>query len=527
MSTINVSLPSDGQTIDASDVNSPINTIVAAINGNLDDDNIKSGANINGSKILAGSIPGSRFDTTTAGGWIVDTTNLPAPNTVTYNGNHNYSVVFNSTDLTDTLSPGMRLRFTRTVTAPTQCTDLEAGSSQYYSKTSPAGVTFTDDFTCMAWVKLESYAVGGIIARRNADTEGWSLGVSASGHITLGAYRIAGNNSVTTSHRSIPLNEWVHVAATCDLSGTSVLIYINGILVTSATVITGTITALVQGTTDLVVGAEKSAGTNPFDGKIAQAAVFNAVLSAATIRSYASQTLSGSETSLVSAYSFNNVITDLNTTNANNLTAQGSAVATNADSPFAGGASAVGGYTAGTTEFGEVFDVSFSTNTTVVVQVPVGYALPTSGGLSAIAYSVAAHPIGWPGLNKTLAYAMIQSSFSTTATPNFEDVSGLSCTFYVPKGRKVKAIFFAGRLVGNGNAYTQAIRESSTSLTQLVAAHSISTESTLQDVITASSGSHTYKASIAQNGAGTLTIGAGAGGTVATNGVAYLAIELD
>jgi len=42
------------------------------------------------------------------------------PDTVTALGNRSYSMVFNGTDLTDTLSPGMRLKMTRTVTAPTQ-----------------------------------------------------------------------------------------------------------------------------------------------------------------------------------------------------------------------------------------------------------------------------------------------------------------------------------------------------------------------------------------------------------------------
>ena len=40
MGTISVSLPSDGQTIDAADYNVPINTIVNTINGQLNADNI-------------------------------------------------------------------------------------------------------------------------------------------------------------------------------------------------------------------------------------------------------------------------------------------------------------------------------------------------------------------------------------------------------------------------------------------------------------------------------------------------------
>lgn len=53
MGLISLSLPSDGDTADAADVNSPFNTIATAINGNLDNDNIKTGAGISTSKLAA------------------------------------------------------------------------------------------------------------------------------------------------------------------------------------------------------------------------------------------------------------------------------------------------------------------------------------------------------------------------------------------------------------------------------------------------------------------------------------------
>lgn len=43
MATISITTPSDGQTIDASDVATPLNTIVTEINGNLDSNNIAEG----------------------------------------------------------------------------------------------------------------------------------------------------------------------------------------------------------------------------------------------------------------------------------------------------------------------------------------------------------------------------------------------------------------------------------------------------------------------------------------------------
>lgn len=51
MGTISVSLPADGTTADVTDYNTPITTIVNAINGNLDNANIASGAAISTTKL--------------------------------------------------------------------------------------------------------------------------------------------------------------------------------------------------------------------------------------------------------------------------------------------------------------------------------------------------------------------------------------------------------------------------------------------------------------------------------------------
>jgi hypothetical protein len=56
MANISVSLPADGETIDAADYNTPINTIVNEINGNLDNSNIDAAAAIAGSKLADSAI---------------------------------------------------------------------------------------------------------------------------------------------------------------------------------------------------------------------------------------------------------------------------------------------------------------------------------------------------------------------------------------------------------------------------------------------------------------------------------------
>lgn len=325
-------------------------------------------------------------------------TGLPTPNTVAATGNRSYTLTFNSTDLTGYISEGTRLRTTRTVAAPTQCTDLESGSSQYYNKTTPAGMTFTDDFVVSAWIKLESYPSSGrvAIASRYNGTSGFILDVPSTGQLRLLGYNASSANfSYVQSYQSIPLNKWVHVAAQLDMStftATTTTSYtmMDGVDVPATVARGGTNpTALVQAG-NLEIGSDNA--TDFFDGKIAQVAIYSAKVTQANILATISQGLSGSETSLISAYSFNNSINDLNA-NANNLTAQGSAVATNADSPFGTQAS---GLISSTLDYGIVQSCTFSTNTTMVVQVPEGDTIPTSGGVSAVSYSGMKTPYGFP-----------------------------------------------------------------------------------------------------------------------------------
>jgi len=53
MGIVTVSLVADGTTADVADVNTPINTIVTEINGNLDNNNIKAAAGIDPTKLAS------------------------------------------------------------------------------------------------------------------------------------------------------------------------------------------------------------------------------------------------------------------------------------------------------------------------------------------------------------------------------------------------------------------------------------------------------------------------------------------
>ena len=369
---------------------------------------------------VAGNVQAQSFTITGSGGNQGWETGLPTPNTVTYNGNRSYDLVFNSTDLTDTLSPGMRIRTSRTVAAPTQCTSLN-GTTQYWVKTSPNKLTFTDDFVVSAWIKVSSYAQGAIVSRFNG-TSGWELRLEATGQVYFVGFNAGGTNfSYVQSYQSVPLNKWVHVTAQLDMSSftattTTSYVMLDGKDVPCVVARGGTNpTALVQAG-NLEIGS-RNGGTLLFPGKIAQVAIYNAKVTQANIVATISQGLSGSETSLASAYSFNNSTADLNTSTPNDLVAgAGSPTATNADSPFALGNDLASAYTKGTTDFGVVMATSFSTNTTVTVQVPEGCTIPTSGGVTSVVYSGQRSPYGFPS-NRNLwtvecinKYQVIQSS---------------------------------------------------------------------------------------------------------------------
>ena len=364
---------------------------------------------------------------------------LPSVSSVTNNGNRSYDVTFGST-VASYLTPGMRVRTSRTVAAPTQCTDLESGSSQYFSKSSPTNMAQTDDITEMAWIKLESYTGSEmtISSRANGTTDGWRFAIDASGRVLLAGMRAA--DDYVRSYQSVPLGKWVHVAASIDSSGGTGATYIDGIAVPTEYGNNGN-TAFLTPTADFRIGAG-TGGTLFFDGKIAQVAHFSAVISAATLRSYMSQGLSGSETSLISAYSFNNSINDLNA-NANNLTAQGSAVATNADSPFTVDANGVVG---GTYDFGIVTKVA---TTTATVQVPEGCAIPTSGGVSAVDLSTSDSPFGFPN-TKLVSAVLVASSYSTTSTSAVQ-IPGLTTTVTVPtNATNIKITALLPNVTANG-----------------------------------------------------------------------------
>lgn len=378
---------------------------------------------------------GSLFDSYRTG-W---TTLGYAPNTVAANGNRSYDLTFSGVNLTGTVSNGMRLKLPRTVTPPTQCTSLN-GSTQYWNKTSGlTAIAFTDDFVVSAWVKLSSYPASGasIVSRYNG-TSGWDISVDSQGRIASYGYNGGSSNlSGHFTYQALPLNKWVHIAVQVDMSSyptasaTTNYAMFDGVNAPTQTFRSGTNpTSLVQ-QGNLEIGS-RNGGTLPFPGKIAQVALYNAKVTQATILASMNQTLTGSETSLLGAWTFNGNGND-SSSNALNLTAQGSAVATNTDSPM------------NATEYGIIMASSYSTNTVLTVQVPEGYTLPTSGGIGTAYYSANRSPYGFPSDREKWVVDSIYLSVITTAASAGTAYNPGSASLTIPVG--------AWKLNFEGNMY--------------------------------------------------------------------------
>jgi hypothetical protein len=268
--------------------------------------------------------------TSTSAGW------NPIGQTLTYsanNGNKEF-VVTTPSDLSSFLTPGQKIMFARGTAPPTQSMAFTAASSQYATKSSPTGITFTSAFTCEAWVYLTGYTgnIQAIISRTDDSTGGFLLYINSSGQVAI-QYNNATTFTPFTSYQSVPLNRWVHVAGVVtSVSSKTGAIYINGVSVPLSVGGSGA-TTLVQ-TGNLSVGAFNAGIASTFlNGYISEVRVWSVAQSQANIQANMAISLTGSESNLVALFQGNGNFND-KTSNANNLTATNGAIATQAANPY-------------------------------------------------------------------------------------------------------------------------------------------------------------------------------------------------
>lgn len=341
-------------------------------------------------------------------------------------GNKEFTVT-NGNNLTGILTAGMKFSAQRSVTPPTQSMAFIAANSQYATKSSPSGITFTSAFTCEAWVKLNSYTGSSqFVMEHENGTSGWGFNLTATGQVNI-YYGSGSSFTNLTSYQSIPLGQWVHVAGVVSsVSSQTASIYINGLLVGSS--VSGSATALVQpASTDLRVGAYNTPGQY-FDGEISEPRVWSVAQSQTLVQNNMGINVVGTETNLVFALQ-TGAFTDL-TTNGNTLTAVNSAIATQADNPY------------NATEYALITKVVYTGGVTTLTLKTVSGTIPNMA-LSNAQYSVAANPYGWPSVKgslqgHTLLWLPLLSSQTTTSTTPVAfstPTSGFSgWTFTVPQG---------------------------------------------------------------------------------------------
>jgi hypothetical protein len=338
-------------------------------NSNL---SIAGNATITGNLTVSGTITSNQI---TQGWNTIGTTLTYSAN----NGNREF-VVTTGTDQTGVLSPGMKVKVSRSVTPPTQCMAFASASNQYATKSSPSGITFTSAFTCEAWVYLNSYLSGDqyIVSRSDAITSGWALVIKPSGQIK-GFY---GGSSVFTeidSYQSVPLKTWTHIAfAVTNASTKSMAIYMNGTNIASN--VASSAASTVTQANNLSMGAANAGvASSFFNGYLSEVRVWSVGQTQANIQANMAINLTGSETNLVALFKGGGNFNDL-TSNANTLTAGGGAIATQAANPY------------NATEYGIITAI---TSSTITMFTGKQCTIPNMT-LNTPQYSVSRTPFGFP-----------------------------------------------------------------------------------------------------------------------------------
>jgi len=374
-------------------------------------------------------------------GWEINTTSTITA--VTNNGNRSYTLT-HSASVAAVISEGMRRRFQRTVAANTYMGGLFNGSSHYFTKTSPSGTlgTVTNNFTIEAYVQPTSYATAVIASRQDATpSNGLALQLTSSGQVAVYVRNGGVNNyRLVATYQSVPLNKKTHVAASW--TGGTVVIYIDGVSVPVQAATTSGTAPTVAGTGgDFSIGRAGAYAVEYFPGYISNVAVFDAVLSAATIREHAKGKLLGNETNCIGAWSLDNTANDQNSA-GNNLTATGGVGFSNV-SPFGNNGKS------STLEYGLTMSVS-SDGLTEVVQVPEGCALPTA--ITSQDYSTQGNPFGWVSdKGRWELSTHILAPINTAASGGtIYNLSGL--TVYAPIGKW--GLSYQGDLIVEGPSST-------------------------------------------------------------------------
>lgn len=168
-------------------------------------------------------------------------------------------------------------------------------------------------FSAEAWVNFNNFADGGEAGwsrifdigdgTGSGNTNGFLLTAqSTTGQLALYTYS-GGTVSSVTATSALPLDEWTHVAAVNDGAGSASL-YVNGSVVASTS--SGTQNALPDMTFESAnIGRSNHSNDSYFNGKIAEARIWNDARTSTEIANNYDRQLSGDEEGLAGYWTFN------------------------------------------------------------------------------------------------------------------------------------------------------------------------------------------------------------------------------
>jgi len=323
--------------------------------------------------------------------------------TFTYAGNNGNKefLVTTSNDLRSVIGLGDKLSVARGTTPPTQCMSFTAASSQSATKSSPSGIAFTGDFSEGVWLYLLSYpsANACLLGQDSAggSGSGWEMGIDSLGQIYC-FWRNASGTSQGITYQSVPLNRWIHIATSATVATPTVAIYLNGTSI-PVNMSSTAATSVVQATAALTIGKGNST-TGYINGYISEARLWSNAQSGSSIRSNMAINLTGSETNLIGLWQGNGNFND-STTNANNLTANSGAIATQAANPY------------NAIEYGYVTAI---TSSQITVFTGTDCAIPNQT-LGAFLYSHDRSPYGFPTSRNKWRVSLYNRVSTTQSSP--------------------------------------------------------------------------------------------------------------
>lgn len=158
-----------------------------------------------------------------------------------------------------------------------------------------APIPVTPSLTLETWVSIDTARNGTIMGRPD-----YYLGTS-NGAVSFCVS--TGSGSCAISPTTTPLNTWTHVAGAFDAAASRFNLYIDGVLVRSqASVAPPSGQDLPFGLGGRKVTTNEAGGGSSIAGAMRQARVWSRALTAAEIRTYATQTLTGAEPGLLAAW---------------------------------------------------------------------------------------------------------------------------------------------------------------------------------------------------------------------------------